>query len=140
MASLEIPNPISSIADVAKSILDKVLPDKVANDAAKARLGEMALSGELQQIAGQLAINQVEAASTNWFVAGWRPCIGWICAFGLAYEVIVQPLGTWVAALCQHPIVAPKLDTQLLLALLLPMLGIGAARTIEKIQGVDTKG
>lgn len=135
-----IPNPISSIADVAKSILDKVLPDKAANDAAKARLGEMALSGELQQITGQLAINQVEAASTNWFVAGWRPAAGWTCVLGLFYAIFVQPLGTWIAALNGHPIVAPTLNVQLLMAILLPLLGIGTARTIEKIQGVDTKG
>lgn len=137
---LKIQNPLSSIADVVNTVLGRVLPDKAAKDAATAQLAQMALSGELQQVAGQLEINKVEASSTNWFVAGARPAAMWICDLGLFYAIFLQPVGTWIAMLCGKSVSAPHLDTQLLLAILLPLLGIGALRTVDKIQGVDTKG
>ena len=31
----------------------------------------------------QIATNTKEAESTNWFVAGWRPFVGWVCGVAL---------------------------------------------------------
>lgn len=132
-------DPITAVTNVVNTVLGRVLPDKVAKDAATAELAKIQLSGELAQITGQLDINKVEAASSNWFVSGWRPAVGWVCVLGLFYSFIVQPLGTWGAALVGHPVVAPQLNIEQLFALLLPLLGISAQRTIEKLNGVETK-
>ena len=40
----------------------------------------------------QLDVNKEEAKSTNWFVAGWRPGIGWVCGFALAYVAVLEPI------------------------------------------------
>lgn len=132
-------DPVTGIANAVNTVLQRVLPDKPAQIAAQLELSKMQLSGELAQTADQLQINAVEAASTNWFVAGWRPAVGWTCVVGLFYSLFLQPVGTWVAALFEHPVIAPRLDMQTILTLLGTMLGVGTLRTVEKIQGVDTK-
>ena len=78
---------------------------------------------------GQLQINKMEAQHKSIFVSGWRPFIGWICGFALAYNVIFSPiLSIWYKM--------PDVDPSLLYPVLLGMLGLGAMRTGEKIQGV----
>ena len=78
---------------------------------------------------GQLQINKMEAQHKSIFVSGWRPFIGWICGFALAYNVIFSPiLSIWYEM--------PDVDPSLLYPVLLGMLGLGAMRTGEKIQGV----
>jgi hypothetical protein len=132
-------DPVTSIGNVVNTVLERVLPDKAQQAEAKLELAKMQLSGDLSAVAGQLEINKVEASSTNWFIAGWRPSVGWVCTFGLFYQFLLQPIGTWVAALCHHPIVAPTLNVEQLMALLFPLLGLSTQRTIEKIKGVDTQ-
>jgi Holin of 3TMs, for gene-transfer release len=127
-----------------ESILNKVLPDTGAKDAAKAQLQLLAAQGQLQEdliqlqavTGAQTDINKIEAASTNWFVAGARPAIMWICALALALTLIIGPFFTWLTALLGHPTPFPALDNNLLMALMFPLLGLGAYRTVEKIQGV----
>jgi hypothetical protein len=126
---------VAPITNLFTSILDRVLPDKVANDQAKVELAKMTLNGELSQIMGQLEINKVEAASNSTFVAGWRPFIGWICGCAIAYEMILRPLLTFAAHAFGGHVDAPDIQTQDLIGLVVTMLGMGALRTIDKTQG-----
>lgn len=61
-------------------LLDKILPDEKAKDAAKLEALKMAQSGELAQLdagvklaLGQVEINKVDAQSGNWLAQSWRP-------------------------------------------------------------------
>lgn len=128
-------DPVTAVLNIGNSILDRLLPDKQANEAAKAALLQMQVQGELAQIAGQLEVNKAEAGSNSVFVAGWRPFVGWICGAALASDFMVRPLLTWIAALCGHPIVYPALDLSDLLPLLMGLLGLGAMRSFDKSQG-----
>lgn len=94
------------------------------------------LNAASQQAIAQAATNTAEAGSKNFFVAGWRPWIGWVCGAGLATQFIIGPFATWIASLAKHPIQFPSLDMGTLLTLLLGMLGLGGMRTYEKVQGV----
>lgn len=98
------------------------------------------LDAATAQMQAQTEVNKIEAANPSVFVAGWRPFIGWVCGCGLAFQFLFAPLGTWVAALCGHPIVVPTLDTTAMTGLIMGMLGIGGLRTYEKVAGVETKG
>jgi hypothetical protein len=126
------------------AIVEKLIPDKAAAAAATAQLQQMALQGQLQEELAQIQalttaqsdINKVEAASPNWFVAGARPAILWICAVALAMVLIIGPLFTWATMLAGHPTPFPTLDSNLLMTLLFGMLGLGGYRTVEKIKGV----
>lgn len=117
-------------------ILDKVLGAVLPDPQAKAKaitdiLGEL---GKLDQ--GQLEVNKTEAAHRSIFVAGWRPMIGWCCAFAVGYQYILLPLISWVAAVFALPIPPlPGLDDNLW-ELTMGLLGMGALRSFEKIKGV----
>jgi hypothetical protein len=129
---------VAPLATLANSILDRVLPDKAANDAAKIELAKMQLSGDLNAIAGQIETNKVEAASTSTFVAGWRPFIGWTCGCAIAYEMIIRPLLTFTVGCFGGHFVAPDIQTQDLIGLVVTMLGMGTLRTVDKIQGAPS--
>lgn len=128
--------------DVVTKIIDRVLPDKEAKAAATLELAKLAQTGELAVLAsetelakGQLEINKVEAGSSNWFVAGWRPFLGWACGLIFVANYIGNPLLAWLSPLLAIP-APPRLDVAEIMPVLLSMLGIGGYRTIEKIKGV----
>lgn len=83
-----------------------------------------------QPALAQVALNKVEAQHRSLFVAGWRPSLGWICAMGLAFTFLVNPVLQWLTG---QP--GPELPTDIMLELVLGMLGLGALRTVEKLSG-----
>jgi len=88
---------------------------------------------------GQIEINKAEAQNPNWFVAGWRPFIGWIGGFALGYQFIFQPLIIWATHIYGLNLQPPELQTGMLFNLILAMLGLGGFRTFEKIKGVQNR-
>jgi len=132
------------VSGIGGKLIDKLIPDANAANAAKAKLLEMRLNGELAQVAaetdllkGQQQINQVEAGSASLFVSGWRPMVGWACALGVTTQFLVAPIATYLAALGGKVLVFPTLDMGTLIPLLLGMLGIAGMRTAEKISRVS---
>ena len=120
------------IESVGKVAGDLITTDKEREDLA-------IRNRELDQAtdARQVEVNKVEAASTNMFVAGWRPFAGWVCGAGLAYTFIVRPLLPWVVALFGFTVPElPAIDGDALMTLLLGMLGLGGLRTVEKVRGL----
>lgn len=93
---------------------------------------------------GQMDVNAVEARSRHWFVAGWRPALGWVGAMAMAYQFLLYPLLVWLWALMQARgwvpvalVAPPMLDTDALWVILSGMLGIGGFRTLEKVKRVS---
>lgn len=129
-------DPVSALLDIGGKVMDRLWPDPAQAAAAKLELFKLQQSGELAQIAGQLEVNKVEAASSSVFVAGWRPFIGWTCGVGFGVQFVVGPLAEWASALAGHPVKFPPMDVGTMMPLLFGMLGLGAFRTAEKIQGV----
>ena len=132
-------DPVSALLDIGGKVLDRVFPDPTQQAAARLELLKLQQSGELTQIAGQLEINKVEAASSSIFVSGWRPAIGWICGAGFAVQFVIGPLAEWGSALYGHPVKFPQMDTGTMMPLLLGMLGLGGLRTAEKLQDKASK-
>lgn len=84
----------------------------------------------------QIEVNAVEAASTNWFVAGWRPFVGWTCGAALAYAAILEPIARFIAKVgFDYNGLFPEIDTDLTMQVLLGMLGMAGMRTYEKTKG-----
>ena len=132
-------DPLSALLDIGGKVIDRVWPDPEKAAAAKLELFKMQQSGELAVIAGQLDINKVEAANPSVFVSGWRPFIGWVCGSGFAIQFVIGPLAEWGSALYGHPVKFPQMDMGTMMPLLAGMLGLGAMRTAEKINGVAAK-
>jgi len=84
----------------------------------------------------QMRVNAKEATHRSVFVAGWRPMIGWTCAFAFGMHFIIIPLMTIVAIYIDFtpPLVAFDMDS--LMSIMLGMLGIGGLRTYEKTKGI----
>jgi hypothetical protein len=127
-------DPVSALLDIGGKVLDRVFPDPTQQAAARLELLKLQQSGELTQIAGQMEINKVEAASSSVFVSGWRPSIGWVCSAGFAVQFVIGPLAEWGSMLANHPVKFPTMDTGTMMPLLLGMLGLGGLRTAEKLQ------
>lgn len=139
-------DPFTALLDIGGKVIDRVLPDPAAKQAAQLELLKLAQTGELAQLTadtdlakGQLAVNQAEATNPSTFVSGWRPMVGWVCASGCGYQFLAAPLLTWGAAMVGHPVAAPSLDLSSLMMLLTGMLGLGGLRTVEKLNGVAAK-
>lgn len=130
-------DPLTAVLNVGGKIIDRVWPDPTEKAKAQLALFQLQQSGELQEIAGQLEVNKVEAASNSLFVAGWRPWIGWVCGIALFSDYVVRPFFMWGTSLFHRPTDYPMLNLADLLPLVFGMLGMAAARSYDKSQGTD---
>ena len=121
-----------SIVGVAGKVLDKFVEDKDLKTKLNAELKQQMVSLDLAQ--AQANIEQAKHPSI--FVSGSRPAIMWICAFGLGWQFVFQPVFVWAIAVSGADIVIPVIPTEGLMTLTLSLLGLGAARTAEKFKGV----
>jgi len=132
-------DPISAALDLGNTLITRIFPDPAQADAAKLELLKLQQTGELASMTAQTDINKAEASNSSLFVAGWRPCCGWVCALALAYQYLLKPLLTWILTTAGYTVPPmPGLDDNLW-QLLMGMLGMGGLRTFEKVQGVASK-
>jgi len=130
-------DPLSSVLDFGKAVIERFIPDPKAKAEAIQKLADMQQSGDLAVMAQQSNINAIEAASTNLFIAGWRPAVGWVCAAGLAVILVIGPLIAWGSALAGRPIAQPAMPVELTMTLVTSMLGMAGMRTYEKLKGAE---
>ena len=111
------------------SLLDKFIPD--ADE--KAKLAhEIATMSEKH--AQQIALEQIEVlkldAKGNWFQSSWRPLAGYTCVLGLMVNFLISPMAAGFG------VEIPQADAGVMMPLLLGMLGLGGARSFERVKGV----
>ena len=121
------------VKDIRSAITGEPSPEKIAE------INIKLLELENLGMQAQSKINEIEAANTNVFVAGWRPFIGWICGFGLGTKFIFIPIGVWVCSLLDITPIVPVIETGELMTLILGMLGLGGLRTFEKFTGSNKR-
>ena len=115
-----------TLGDIASKFLDsKATKEELAHEAAKHHL-----DAETQLALAQIQLNTAEAQHSSIFVAGWRPMIGWVGALILLFNFIVAPLAG------AFGFDVPILDAGTMMPVILGMLGVAGARTVEKVQGV----
>jgi hypothetical protein len=132
-------DPISSIAGLANTLITKIWPDPKDQASAEAMLIKTQMDAALAQAQQQIDINKIEAASTNVFVSGWRPFVGWVCGSAFALHFLFIPLLNWLAELFGHGAIAIPFDMATLSTVLMGMLGLGTMRSVEKWRGVASK-
>lgn len=132
------------IIDAITTVIDRVIPDprqKAQLNFEIAKLADQENQREHDEQMGQIGVNTEEAKSSSLFVAGWRPAIGWVGAFGLAYSFILEPFISWIAKVAfSYRGDFPAIDTSSLMVLVTGMLGFGGLRTYEKYKGVSQEG
>jgi len=124
---------VESVVGVAGKVLDKFVEDKDLKRKLEAELKSQIISLDLAQ--AQANIEQAKHSSV--FIAGARPAIMWICAFGLGWQFIFQPVTVWLFTAFNSDIVLPMLETEGLMPLTLSLLGLGSMRTFEKHKGIQ---
>lgn len=144
-------DPITALLDVGKMAIERIWPDPSERAKQQLALHELSLKGDLEQLAarvgilkGQMQVNAKEAEHKSVFVAGWRPFIGWVCGFGIAYAFLIYPLLGWVWTIIDISVdmdgvkPPPQLETGELMTLLLGMLGLAAHRSFDKAKKTET--
>ena len=134
---------IGTVTNAVEGIINHFWPDKTVQEknAYAYQLQQLLVQSDL--VKGQLAVNEAEANAAKgglgrfgaFFVAGWRPAVGWSCAIAFGYNYVLAPFIVLVSTALGHPLKLPTLDFSTMQPVLLGMLGLGAARTVEKIKG-----
>ena len=127
---------LGPITKTVETVVDRLVEDKNKAMEMKLEMMKELQTGGLAQIAGQLEINKIEAAHGSVFVSGWRPFIGWVCGAALAFQYVFSPIMMYVSNAFGLEIPAPPTLGENLYELVLGMLGMGAMRTFEKMNGV----
>lgn len=131
-----------AIAAVIGKVIDRAWPDPAQKAQAAQALAELQQAGEFKQIDADLQamqmqadVNKAEASSGNPFASSWRPSVGYVCAAGLAYAAILEPLIRVLAPIFGYTGTLPAVDTAITMQILIGLLGLGGMRSAEKIKG-----
>lgn len=130
---VSIPGVTDIIHEVGETIR-KIVPDADKRLDIEVQLQQLQQNLQLAQI----DVNKTEASSSNIFVAGWRPSIGWVCSAALAYTWILAPLIQYGVNLTGAHTALPVLPPDSIFPVVTAMLGISVSRTVEKVSGVST--
>ena len=120
-------DPISAGLDLATTIVQKIWPDRSAQE-------QQQLAAMLQQLTAQTDIDKAEAQSSD-PLQHWRGGLGWVCTAAYAYNFVLEPLLSAISTLAGHPVVLPNLDIGPLSTLTLGMLGLGGLHVVERVKG-----
>ena len=122
-----------SIIGVAGKVLDKFVEDKDLKRKLESELKSQIISLDL----AQAQTNLEQAKHSRVFIAGARPAIMWICAFGLGWQFVFQPVAAWILAVSGSELMLPLFETEGLMPLTLSLLGLGSMRSFEKFKGIQ---
>lgn len=123
---------IGAVADLAKTAINKIWPDKSEQE-------KQEIAAAVMVVQGQLNINMAEASNPSVFVSGWRPFIGWTCGAACAWNWIGLSIVKTGATLAGVSVAMAPADLSEMLPVLIGMLGLGGLRTMEKINKVAAK-
>lgn len=128
---------LSNVGDFAQKIRSAITGKLSPDEEAKVNMQLMEL--EFSALKAQTDINLAEAQHASVFVAGWRPAIGWVCALGLAWQFLVNPVLAWGLILFGSATQPPLIPSEGLMSLVMALLGLGGLRTYEKLKGANQR-
>ena len=123
---------VAQLVGPVTGLLDKFIEDKDQKAMLAHKIATMSEEHHQDLMKAQIEVNKVEAASSNLFVSGWRPFIGWTCGLGMFGNFITIPFSNFVLALISMDIVIPLVPLETMMPVLMGMLGLGAMRSFEK--------
>ena len=127
---------LQALLPLIGNVIDRVVPDKNANAKAKREIEKSLVENANELLLAQTEINKVEAGHRSLFVAGWRPMIGWSCAFGVFWLFVGHPFAVYIDGLDGVTSPIPTIDHEILIELTFALLGMSGLRTFEKLKGI----
>ena len=128
---------IQALIGPATKLLGKFIEDKDTKNKLAHELATMAERHAQELAKSQIEGNKAEAQSRHWFVASWRPFIGWTCGIALMWHFVLSQFILFFATMFGFDLPAlPEFDMGSLMTVLMGMLGLGGLRTFEKYKGM----
>ena len=128
---------IQALIGHATKLLGKFIEDKDTKNKLAHELATMAERHAQELAKSQIEVNKAEAQSRHWFVASWRPFIGWTCGIALMWHFVLSQFILFFATMFGFDLPAlPEFDMGSLMTVLMGMLGLGGLRTFEKYKGM----
>ena len=128
---------IQALIGPATKLLGKFIEDKDTKNKLAHELATMAERHAQELAKSQIEVNKAEAQSRHWFVASWRPFIGWTCGIALMWHCVLSQFILFLATMFGFDLPAlPEFDMGSLMTVLMGMLGLGGLRTFEKYKGM----
>lgn len=128
---------IQALISPVAGLLDKFIEDKDQKARLAHEIATMAERHAQETALAQIALNKAEAQHRSIFVAGWRPFLGWVLSFSMAWHFVFAP---FIIFICSYAGVElpelPAFDMDSLMTVLLGMLGLGGLRTYEKVKNI----
>jgi len=110
-------------------LLDKFIPDADQKAKLAHEIATMSEKHHQEVMLQQIEVLKLDAKG-NWFQSSWRPLAGYTCVLGLMVNFLVAPIAAGFG------LEIPQADAGVMMPLLLGMLGLGGARSFERIKGV----
>lgn len=142
---------LGDVSSLFTGIREAITGEKIKDPVEVAKIELQLTVLEQRLTEGQIEVNKIEASSAHWFVASWRPAIGWVAVSALFFMYTVKAFvmtAIWTyqcyliistnGAFATLPLF-PELGAMDILGLVGSMLGVAGMRSWEKSQGVDTK-
>ena len=126
---------LSSLIEPVTGLISEFVVDKDKAAEIAYRISTLAAKQAHNEVIAQIEVNKAEAQSGSLFVGGWRPAVGWVCVFAMAVNFILTPMLGPVIEAYTDVVMAPLAMSEMM-PILLGMLGLTAARTVEKRSGV----
>ena len=120
---------LGSLIEPATKLLDKVIEDKDQKAALAHEIATLAEKHAQELAKGQIEINKLDAKG-NWFQYSFSRLAGYTCVLGLMVNFLVAPIAAGFGRVIQQA------DAGVMMPLLLGMLGLGGARSFERVKGV----
>jgi hypothetical protein len=127
---------LNVLLPLISTVIDRVVPDKNGANKAKQEIEAELIKNATQLNLAQAETNKIEASHRSVWVAGWRPCLGWVAALGFAWMFLLQPIAQWIVILTGNDIPLPDFQADALIELTFAMLGLAGLRTYEKQKGL----
>ena len=128
---------IQALIGPATKLLGKFIEAKDTKNKLAHELATMAERHAQELAKSQIEVNKAEAQSRHWFVASWRPFIGWTCGIALMWHFVLSQFILFFATMFGFSLPAlPEFDMGSLMTVLMGMLGLGGLRTFEKYKGM----
>ena len=89
---IKIPNPVSSVIDFGRDLLDKLFPDPVKRKEAELAMAELIQSGKIKELTVRMSAILAEAQSSDPWTSRWRPMFAYVFYVILLTMTVVAPI------------------------------------------------
>ena len=122
-------DPISAVAKVADTLIDRLVPDKAAAAKLKTEIAAKVQLAEIDLAKSRMSVAAEDAKSGK---GGFRDQAGKLAVWSCGYAWLGEPLLTWALSVVAPSVPPPPpVDPALAYSMLAGMLGLAGVRSVD---------